>query len=98
MDGICRRIKDGEPFVLTKGADDVCAACPFCKDGECMTKEKTDRYDKAALEILSLEYGREYTYKDFEKTDIIDKVCHGCEWYGLCKEQKNSLCEFFISC
>ena len=90
MDVISKRVKDGEPFILTEGKDDVCAACPHCKGGECMTKEKTDRYDKAVLEILSLEYGREYTYKEFDNKDIIDKVCCDCEWYELCKKQKNS--------
>lgn len=86
MDVISKRVKVGEPFVLTEGADDLCSACPFCSDGQCTTKEKTDRYDKAVIGIYGLEYGREYTYEEFDKPGVFYNVCSDCEWFELCKK------------
>lgn len=91
-------MKDGEPFILTKGKDDVCAACPFLEDGECKTKEKTDRYDKAVLDILGIEYGKKYTYDELNikaAAEIYDKekfydICGDCEWHGLCDNTRKN--------
>ena len=83
MDKITAELKSGAPFTLVKGKDDLCAHCPYCTD-ECMTKEKTDRYDKAVLDALKLEYGKEYVYKIPDLN--IDDICSDCEWFTLCKK------------
>ncbi len=92
MDGICERLKNGEPFILTKGKDDVCAACPFLEDGVCKTVEKTDRYDESVCAALGLKYGEKYVYDELERkaeeriygSRGLSFICGDCEWHDLC--------------
>jgi len=45
-----------EKVEIVKGADDVCARCPYLKDNKCSSNEYTDEkimlQDKEALELL----------------------------------------------
>ena len=96
MDDISKRLKNGEQFTLTKGKDDVCSACPYLIDGECKTKEKSDRYDINVINALGLEYGKQYEYENVNrlaaeriyKKGAFDEICGDCEWHGLCAQIK----------
>ncbi|MBQ7699732.1 MAG: DUF1284 domain-containing protein [Clostridia bacterium] len=94
-ENMCRVItalENGENIILVNGADDICRACPFNNNGICKDKEKVDRYDKAVMDALSLEYGGLYAYGDIGN-EVINKICRkdklsvicgDCEWSELC--------------
>lgn len=50
-----------EKVEIVKGADDVCAMCPYLKDNKCSSNEYTDEkitlQDKEALELLGFRSG-----------------------------------------
>ncbi|VVB94954.1 Uncharacterised protein [uncultured archaeon] len=50
-----------EKVEIVKGADDVCARCPYLKDNKCSSNEYTDEkimlQDKEALELLGFRQG-----------------------------------------
>ena len=87
-----RRLTREGAFLLTGGADDLCAACPNRQGEGCRTQEKVARYDAAVCRLLSLQPGGRYDFAALEKRvreDIFEKgrlgeICGDCAWYELC--------------
>ena len=74
------------PITLVSGADDLCAHCPNCVDGQC-TSEKPALFDRLVEEklwrnTLSKLIGIPESLCITE--DLIAACCPGCEWRGLC--------------
>lgn len=75
------------PIKLVSGADDLCAHCPNCVEGQC-TSEKPALFDRLARDKLgrntpSTLIGIPESLHITE--DLIASCCPGCEWRGLCK-------------
>lgn len=85
-------LKRDSEIVLTDGADVICAACPKCMGGVCADREKSDAYDRAALEICGFSAGDRLTFSEFTsrvEERIIEggsrrRVCGGCQWESIC--------------
>lgn len=74
------------PITLVSGADDLCAHCPSCVDGQC-TSEKPALFDKLVRDKLgqnssSTLIGIPESLRITE--DLIAACCPGCEWRELC--------------
>ena len=74
------------PITLVSGADDLCAHCPNCVDGQC-TFEKPALFDRLVEEklwrnTLSKLIGIPESLCITE--DLIASCCPGCEWRELC--------------
>ena len=74
------------PITLVSGADDLCAHCPNCVDGQC-TSEKPALFDRLVSDKLeqnppSTLIGIPNNLRITE--DILAACCPGCEWRGLC--------------
>ena len=83
------------PITLVCGADDLCAHCPNCVEGQC-TSEKPRTFDRLVNEKLNSVYDtkRQVKFESFgnyssqqcfpinEKTLI--ECCPECEWLELC--------------
>ncbi|MBR4201485.1 MAG: DUF1284 domain-containing protein [Oscillospiraceae bacterium] len=77
---------------LVSGADTLCAACPNCRGGICDAQEKVAALDAALLAKGGLPDSpqawhlfAEAAGRNILATDLFDKICADCQWYGLCK-------------
>ncbi|MEE1040316.1 MAG: DUF1284 domain-containing protein, partial [Lachnospiraceae bacterium] len=52
----------GVPIELTDSADDLCIACPHCRDGVCES-ENPARFDKLVSALTGASPGRTFTWK-----------------------------------
>lgn len=83
-----------ECIEIVEGHDDVCAKCPYLKDGKCNNKEYTDEMihyqDSEALRLLGFKPGMNVNWKM-----ISDKLpgimrewkaqfCGGCRYRKVC--------------
>ena len=87
-----RRLAEEGSIVLTEGADEICAACPHLRDGDCASRDKVSRYDAAVRRLLALAQGESYDAAALEervRREIFEahrlrEICGDCEWYPLC--------------
>ena len=93
MDGIVSALLHETDIVIQEGCDDICAACPNNIDGICASAEKVDRMDGEVLEALGFGYGNKKKWNEIRQsaidriftTRLFDKICHVCQWYGICE-------------
>ena len=80
------------PIVLVKGADELCAHCPNCVDGQC-TSENPALFDRLVSERLTGERLTAQTAPaplsgipdSLQISEVLlDACCPGCEWKKLC--------------
>ncbi len=92
MAEVIRLLEKGDPkVIISEGADDICKRCPNLIGGIC-SGEKSDRYDRAVLEICGLSYGREMNGKDLSRlvrekiisAGRLSEVCGDCQWFFIC--------------
>lgn len=74
------------PIILVNGADDLCAHCPNCIEGQC-TSEKPALFDRAVRDKLgqntpSILIGIPNDLRITE--DLLIASCPGCDWRELC--------------
>lgn len=87
------QLKAEGAFTLVSGADEICAACPHRRGGDCESREKVARYDAALAGLLGLEAGRTYDAAALEervRSEIfaagrLGEICGDCEWFSLCE-------------
>lgn len=91
--------KDDPEITLADGADDICRCCPHNKEGMCNSSVKTDKYDKAVLELCGFSAGdkmrwREFSGAVYEKiiaAGKLESVCGGCSWQDICEKNIKKL-------
>lgn len=79
------------PITLVSGADDLCAHCPNCVEGQC-TSEKPALFDRLVEEKLAVLSRCQVPVpvldgipNDLRITeDLIAACCPECEWKNLC--------------
>ena len=83
---ICRRcwiiFEKGAKIQLHADTDEICSACPNNEKGCCSSFSLVEKYDKAVLELCSLENGQVMDFQTF--TDIVQKGNS-----GIRKEKRN---------
>ena len=87
-----RRLAEAGRFVLTEGADEICAACPHRRGGDCETREKVARYDAVVCRLLGLRPGEAYDAAALEERvreeifikNKLGEICGDCQWHALC--------------
>lgn len=82
---------------VSAGADDVCAACPYIKDGICSfnreAEEEIRTMDRLALQLLRLSPGENAEWEAIkDKLPAVfsrwyDANCSACRWLGACEKQ-----------
>lgn len=86
-------LKDTDPKItLVCGADMICAACPHNKGGVCESGGKSDRYDKAVLDMCGFTEGQVLSASEFfsavEENILapqrLREVCGDCSWADIC--------------
>ena len=74
---------------IAEGADDLCAACPHCLDGQC-NSDKPAVFDGLVSERMGLETGCMLNMEDLQDPkmtlQLLEECCPGCTWLGLCRE------------
>ena len=74
---------------IAEGADDLCAACPHCLDGQC-DSDKPAVFDGLVSERMGLETGCMLNMEDLQDPkmtlQLLEECCPGCTWLGLCRE------------
>ena len=89
-----RRLAAEGVFTLAESADDICAACPHRRGGDCASREKVRRYDAAVCALLGLTSGEEYdaaVLNERVRAELFEahrlaEICGDCEWYSLCAD------------
>jgi hypothetical protein len=79
------------PITLVSGADELCAHCPNCVDGQC-SSEKPALFDRLVEEKLAVLSLCQEPFPVLEgipnglriTEDLIAACCPGCEWRELC--------------
>ena len=61
----------GAKIQLHADTDEICSACPNNEKGCCSSFSLVEKYDKAVLELCSLENGQVMDFQTF--TDIVQK-------------------------
>jgi len=87
-----RRLAKEGTFMLSAGADELCAACPHRCGADCASQDKVSRYDAAVRRLLGLRPGEEYdaaalferVRTEIFETHRLSEICGDCEWYPLC--------------
>lgn len=87
----------GAKIQLHADTDEICFACPNNEKGCCSSFSLVEKYDKAVLELCSLENGQVMDFQTF--TDIVQKeilasgkrkeICGECQWNSICENQKS---------
>ena len=87
----------GAKIQLHADTDEICSACPNNEKGCCSSFSLVEKYDKAVLELCSLENGQVMDFQTF--TDIVQKeilasgkrkeICGECQWNSICENQKS---------
>ena len=83
----------GTCITITQGCDDLCGKCPYNKNGNCVSSEKTAALDAAVLDFCDLTYKEEVPWAELAgtareqilETDKFHEVCAPCQWYELCQ-------------
>lgn len=96
LERVLRSLREpGFEVEVVKGADDICAACPFLSGGRCLKgEEKSSEIDERAAERLGLQYGDVAVFSEIEKALLaidpgeIAVLCRDCQWleFGYCIE------------
>lgn len=91
---VVKRAEEGEVIEVSFGADDVCQACPYLKDGQCAHKEGADSeiqaLDKNAFNYLGINPGDHVVWSELRRKVLtaskgwFDSFCSGCDWFELC--------------
>ncbi len=74
---------------VSGGADDLCAACPNCINGQC-TSEKPGVFDRRVSEAAGVRPGDVLPWSAFSaKTRVLNReslreICAGCQWLPVC--------------
>lgn len=97
MDSLIESIALNQELTLTlhSGTDILCDACPNNLQGECKTAEQVAGYDRAVLNLSSLNAGDTISITSFlkqVKQEIIQKdrlkdICSDCSWYSICSSK-----------
>ncbi|MGN0622606.1 MAG: DUF1284 domain-containing protein [Oscillospiraceae bacterium] len=74
------------------GSDVLCKKCPHCKDNGCESGEKTERYDRAVMELCGFCEGEILSAGEFLKAaeekiifaGKLEQVCSECAWSYIC--------------
>ena len=77
---------------MTNECDSICAECPNCKNGVCLSDEKVREIDRRAAQKMGLDYGDsvrwsklcEAAAQTVIRPGLLRAVCGDCEWIGLC--------------
>ena len=87
----------GAKIQLHADTDEICSACPNNEKGCCSSFSLVEKYDKAVLELCSLENGQVMDFQTF--TDIVQKeilesgtrkeICGECQSNSICETQKS---------
>lgn len=85
-------LNESDSVKIAFSADVLCAACPNFLGKTCKTQEKVCRYDKKTAELLQLDDGKTYSYKELKarleekifSQNKFDDVCRDCEWANIC--------------
>ena len=98
MESIQKQLNSDGSFLLLEKEDDVCSACPNLLPGAgCLLgTENVNNRDRAALRVLHLVPGREYSWRETGKklmkvsAEEFEAVCGECRWNreGLCSREK----------
>ncbi|MBL7031921.1 MAG: DUF1284 domain-containing protein [Nitrospira sp.] len=77
------RLAEGEDVEISSGADDVCTACLYLKQGKCEQSDSADEdvraMDAKALKLIGLSTSDMVSWKMIQ--DKIPRIFH--EWYSL---------------
>lgn len=94
LSAIVRRAEEGEEIEVVSGADEVCSACPYLKDGLCGQKDGADEeirgLDRKALAFLRVAPGESVLWQEIREKVLaapsqwFDSFCTGCDWFDLC--------------
>lgn len=93
MVNIVEQLRENPEVILTRGADDVCRACPNLQSGKCLSCEKVNGYDCMVEKLCTLTSGNVYFWKELVyrvKEEVIRKnlrrtVCADCQWDAVCR-------------
>jgi hypothetical protein len=80
-------------ITLVPASDNICSSCPNNNQGNCLSGQKPEDYDKACLSLCNLNFGDVIQWADFKKIvqkniliqDKLSIVCKGCEWISICQ-------------
>lgn len=81
---------------LVSKCDVICGVCPNRIGNNCENEAKIQLLDIGTLDKCYLEIGQELSWEDLKgsvRKNIIDKnllqdVCHSCEWISFCEKVK----------
>ena len=90
--------KPRTPVRLTRGCDDLCAACPHQAGGVCTSLEKVAEMDGGVLAACGLAYGQCLPWSEAARlarervfeTERFAAICAQCQWYSLCERTEIS--------
>ncbi|HJC64636.1 MAG TPA: DUF1284 domain-containing protein [Candidatus Blautia merdavium] len=98
MQTIWEEMKGNPLLLLAADADIICARCPNCREGVCVSQGKAGNYDRQVLDLCGLEEGKEVSWEEFSglvkerilQTGRRKEICGDCQWDQICtgKEQK----------
>lgn len=98
MTQIVRRLKErpDTQVDIISGCDDLCAHCPNCVGGACVTLEKVAEMDRAVLDCTGLREGEAAAWGRLAdlargavfETEKFEAICKNCQWYELCLNTK----------
>ena len=88
-----------QPVYLVSHPDMICKNCPnLTQEGRCrQDQDHVVAKDEALREVLQLESGKCYTYRELLESaqyyvteQEFEKTCHNCKWYqtGICTYEK----------
>ena len=83
------------PVKLTVKTDEICAACPNNRNGECLDRQKVEKYDRAVLAACNFSEGMEMSFYRFAETvqekvilsGLREQICGDCQWNEICRTQ-----------
>lgn len=79
---------------IVEGADDVCRACPYLREGMCSYKEgekEIKRLDELALNLLGVHEGEVVEWNALKERlrsifpDWTLRACSKCDWRNVCR-------------
>lgn len=79
---------------LVSKSDVICSACPNRNKDICENEAKIKRLDHGTLANCHIEIGQELTWQELKESvsknimdkDLLQEVCHSCEWLSICKK------------
>ena len=85
-----------EEITVSSGADDVCASCPYLKEGRCRYEVDADEaiqeMDSKALALLRISRGDRVNWVELKNRineifpEWFSNYCMECNWKGACEK------------